>query len=145
MGDGPADKMLRQQAVDLGLDRICFEGRQSDVASYYRKASIVCLTSETEGWVLTLTEAQAAGCIGIAFGCTSGVKDILSPDGVCGFIVPPFDEDLYAETLLKVACLSDDEKLQIRKNAVEKRLNYVPEIIAEKWKSLFDSLVMSRN
>ena len=145
MGDGPADKMLRQQAVELGLDRICFEGRQSDVASYYRKASIVCLTSETEGWVLTLTEAQAAGCIGIAFGCTSGVKDILSPDGECGFIVPPFDEDLYAETLLKVARLSDDEKLQIRKNAVAKRLNYVPEIIAEKWKSLFDSLVKSRN
>lgn len=145
VGDGPADKMLRQQAVELGLDRICFEGRQSDVASYYRKASIVCLTSETEGWVLTLTEAQAAGCIGIAFGCTSGVKDILSPDGECGFIVPPFDEDLYAETLLKVARLSDDEKLQIRKNAVAKRLNYVPEIIAEKWKSLFDSLVKSRN
>ena len=145
VGDGQADKMLRQLAVELGLERISFEGRQSDVASYYRKASIVCLTSETEGWVLTLTEAQAAGCIGIAFGCTSGVKDILSPDGECGFIVPPFDEDRYAETLLKVARLSDDEKLQIRKNAVAKRLNYVPEIIAEKWKSLFDRLVKSRN
>ena len=145
VGSGPADKMLRQQAIDLGLERISFEGHQSDVTPYYRKASIVCLTSETEGWVLTLTEAQAAGCIGIAFGCTSGVKDILSPDGECGFIVPPFDEDLYAETLLKVAELSDEEKLQIRKNAVQKRLNYIPEIIAEKWKSLFDVLVTSRN
>ena len=144
VGNGPADKMLRQQAIDLGLERISFEGHQSDVAPYYRKASIVCLTSETEGWGLTLTEAQAAGCIGIAFGCTSGVKEVLSPDGECGFIVPPFDEDLYAETILKVAGLSDEEKLQIRKNAVQKRLNYVPEIIAEKWRTLFDTLVMSR-
>ena len=142
VGDGPAGKMLRQMAEDMHLERVSFEGMKSDVAPYYRKASVVAMTSETEGWPLALTEAQAHGCIGVAFGCTSGVKEILSPDGECGFIVPPFDEDAYAETLLKVASLSEDEHLRLRRNSIEKRARYVPEMIAEKWKSLFDQLVV---
>ena len=141
VGDGPADKMLRQLAVELGLERISFEGRQSDVASYYRKASIVCLTSETEGWVLTLTEAQAQGCIGVAFGATSGIREILGDDEKCGYVVPPFDEDAYADTLLRIAAMSKEQQNVIRKAAVERRLAYTPEIIARKWQQLFDSMI----
>ena len=106
-----------------------------------RKASVVALTSQTEGWPLTLSEAQAHGCIGVAFGCTSGVKEILSPDGECGFIVPPYDEDAYAETLLKVAALDEEQERMIRTKAVDKRLQYVPEVIAEKWRFLFETLL----
>lgn len=140
VGDGPAGKMLRQMAVDMRLERVHFEGMKSDVGPYYRRASMVVLTSETEGWGLTLTEGQANGCIGVAFGCTSGVKEILSPDGECGFIVPPYDEDMYAETLLKIASLSEAGQMKIRKAALAKRMEYLPEIIAEKWRSLFDEL-----
>ncbi len=141
VGDGPAGKMLRGMASDLNLERISFEGMKRNVADYYRKASIVCLTSETEGWPLALSEAQAHGCIGMAFGSTFGISEILAPDERCGFVVPPFDEDLYAETLVQVASLPEEEKLLIRKKSVQKRLNYAPEIIAEKWRNLFDSLV----
>lgn len=140
VGDGPADAMLRNMAKDLQLERISFEGYQKDMAPYYRKTSIVCLTSETEGWPLALTEAQAHGCIGIAFGATSGIKEILSPHGECGFIVPPFDEQAYADTLIHIAHLSEEEAHTIRKRAVEKRLQYAPQIIAEKWRELFTSL-----
>jgi glycosyltransferase involved in cell wall biosynthesis len=141
VGNGPAEKMLRQMAQDLKLERISFEGHQTDVAKYYRKASVVALTSQTEGWPLTLSEAQAHGCIGVAFGCTSGVKEILFPDGECGFIVPPYDEDAYAETLLKVAALDQEQERMIRTKAVDKRLQYVPEVIAEKWRFLFETLL----
>lgn len=141
VGDGPAGKMLREMADDMKLERISFEGMRKNVADYYRRASIVCLTSETEGWPLVLSEAQAHGCIGMAFGCTSGIREILAPEEGCGFVIPPFDEDLYAETLVEVASLSEKDKMRLRKNAVQKRLNYAPEIIAEKWRNLFDSLV----
>ncbi len=140
VGDGEDSSMLRKMADRLGLERISFEGMSTDVAQYYSRASIVCLTSETEGWVLALTEAQANGCIGIAFGCTSGIHEILSPDGECGFIVPPFDEEAYAETLVRIAMLDEEEKLRIRKNSIEKRLKYGPDVIARKWKDLFDKL-----
>lgn len=144
LGDGPAGGMLRKLAVELGLERVSFEGMRNDVHDYYRKASVVCLVSETEGWPLALTEAQAQGCIGIGFGCTSGIKEILGPDGKCGFIVPPYDENAYAETVLKVASLSREKELEIRMRSVEKRLAYAPDIIAEKWRVLFDTLMQKK-
>ncbi|MBQ7898557.1 MAG: glycosyltransferase [Bacteroidales bacterium] len=140
VGDGRDGKMLRSLAAELKLERVSFEGMQRDVAGYYRKASIVCLTSETEGWPLALTEGQAQGCIGVAFDATSGIRAIL--DGECGFAVPAFDEAKFAETLIKVASMDADEQMKIRVNAVRKRSEYAPEVIAEKWKKLFDMLVI---
>lgn len=141
VGDGPAGRMLRQMAVDMNLKRVCFEGSRSDVAEYYRRASVVCLTSETEGWPLAMTEAQAQGCICVAFGATSGIREILGDDGRCGYVVPPFDEDAFAETLLKIASMSEEQQIAVRKAAVERRKAYSPEIIARKWQLLFDSLM----
>ena len=140
VGDGRDGKMLRELAGELGLERVSFEGMQTDVGPYYAEASVLCLTSETEGWPLTLTEGQANGCICVAFGCTSGVKEILSPDGECGFIVPPYDEDMYAQVLLKIASMDKESQITMRRRAVERRLEYTPEKIAVKWKSLFDML-----
>lgn len=141
VGDGADGAMLRQMAQELDLQRVSFEGMQKNIAGYYDRASVVAMTSETEGWPLALSEAQAYGCIGIAFGCTAGVSEILGTDGECGFVVPPFDEDKYAETLVKIASMSEDEKMRIRRNAVERRRRYAPEVIAEKWRQLFDTLV----
>ena len=140
VGDGADNAMLKGLAVELGLERVSFEGMQKNISEYYDRASVVAMTSETEGWPLALSEAQAYGCIGVAFGCTAGVSEILGPDGECGFIIPPFDEDMFAETLVKISLMSDDEQMRIRRNAVEKRRKYAPEVIAEKWKSLFDRL-----
>ena len=140
VGDGPERNNLEAQAKNDSLQRVSFEGSKSNVESYYRRASIVCLTSETEGWPLAMTEAQAHGCIPIAFNCTAGVEDILGPDGENGFLVTPYNEDEYAEKLIKVAKMSDDTKMVIRKNAVAKRLRYTPDIISAKWKALFDTI-----
>jgi glycosyltransferase involved in cell wall biosynthesis len=80
----------------------------------------------------------------VAFGCTSGVKEVLLPDGECGFVVPPFDESEYADTLLAIAEMDDIDRLKIRQNAVAKRLKYVPEVISEKWRVLFERLKNNR-
>lgn len=141
VGDGEYRKAMEQQIAKEKLERVYLEGRQSDVESYYRKASIVCLTSQTEGWGLCLTEAQAHGCIPIAFGCSAGVRDILSPSGTNGFIVTPFDEDEYAETLIKIATMSKEKQYAIRQNAVMKRAQYTPSIIIKKWEHLFQDLL----
>ena len=144
-GDGEDWQRIRQMAEDMSLERVSFVGRTNDVGSYYRKASVVALTSETEGWPLALTEAQAQGCICVAFGCTSGVKEVLSPDGECGFAVPPFDEQKFADTLCMIAGMDADEQLRIRRNSVAKRLEYAPEVISEKWRLLFDELYIGKN
>lgn len=140
VGDGVDFNKIKQLSEDLHLKRIYFEGRQNNVSQYYQRSSVVTLTSDTEGWPLALTEGQSHGCICVAFGCTSGVKEILLPNGECGFVVPPFDEAQYADTLLAIASMDNNEKTKIRQGSVAKRLKYAPEIISEKWRVLFEHL-----
>ena len=145
VGEGDDWHRIQRLAEDMHLQRIYFEGRQNNVSEYYQRASVVALTSDTEGWPLALTEGQSHGCICVAFGCTAGVREVLAPDGVCGFIVPAFYEQKYAEALLKIAIMDDEEKLGIRKKSVAKRLMYAPETVSEKWRLLFDKLYNNKN
>ena len=140
VGDGENWDMLTEMARELSLERVFFEGRRNDVADYYRKASVVVMTSQTEGWGLALTEGQAHGCIPIAFGCTSGIKEVLLAEQGCGIEVAPFDEDEFANQLIRVSQMSGQEQMAIRQNAVERIKWYTPEIISEKWRVLFDEL-----
>ena len=141
VGDGEYRKAMERQIADEKLERVDMMGQRSDVNEFYRKASIVALTSQYEGWGLCLTEGQAQGCIPIAFGCSAGVRTILSPSGVNGFIVTPYDENEYAETLLRIAAMSDAEREAIRHNCVAKSAEYRPEIILQKWSDLIASLL----
>lgn len=140
VGDGPDRKKLEELAINLNLKRIFFEGERKDVQKYYDKASILVLTSQSEGWGLCLTEAQASGVIPVAFSCSSGVKEVINQSGKYGFTVEAFDEHKFAETLIHVTSLPKEEIKKIRYNAVCFRSQYTPDIIAEKWKHLFDSL-----
>jgi glycosyltransferase involved in cell wall biosynthesis len=140
VGNGESWDMLTRMADELSLKRVSFEGLRSNASDYYRKASIVVLTSQTEGWGLTLTEAQAHGCIPIAFGCTSGIKEVLSSGEGCGIEVAPFDEDEFAQQLVNVARMSEEEQMGLRRNAIDRIKRYTPEIISEKWRVLFDKL-----
>jgi glycosyltransferase involved in cell wall biosynthesis len=120
VGDGPDRTMAETMIRELGLRRVSLEGWRSDTAAYYQEASVLCLVSQYEGWPLALTEAQANGVIPIAFDCCDGVREILSPEGVHGFTVEPFDEDSFARTLVRVAGMSEEDKMKIRKNIVRR-------------------------
>ena len=62
-GDGPENKNLRCMAYGLQLgNNIIFENWTNDLASYYKTADLFLLTSNYEGYGLTLIEAAAAGC-----------------------------------------------------------------------------------
>lgn len=99
------------------------------------------LTSQSEGWPLCLTEAQASGVIPIAFACSSGVEEVINKSGEYGFTVECFDENKFAEILINVTSLHKKDIDRIRHNAVGFRAKFSPEIIAEKWKNLFDTLL----
>ncbi|MEG1837907.1 MAG: glycosyltransferase [Bacteroidaceae bacterium] len=139
VGDGEERNALEAQAQKMQLQRIHFVGYSNNPQIYYRDASILCLTSNFEGWPLCLTEAQANGVVPIAFDCTAGVHEILSPSGVNGLLVPPFKLKKYAHTLL--ALLNSPEKLkEMQGNVILKSKNYSPEIVGKKWLALFESL-----
>ena len=141
VGEGPERKTLQNTAYKLGLERYSFEGFQKEMAPYYRSASILCNTSQSEGWGLCLTEAQANAVIPIAFACSGGVKEIISPSGTNGFLVTPGNIDEYADTLVRVATLNPEKQQAIRHNIVEKSKKYAVPVIAQKWLDLFESLI----
>ena len=58
---------MQQKVKSYNLKNVFFEGRQSDVAQYYKKASFICLTSNFEGWGMVLTEGMQYGCIPMTF------------------------------------------------------------------------------
>lgn len=139
VGDGPERSNLERKAAGMGLLRITFAGYSNEASRYYKDASILCLTSTYEGWPLSITEAQANGVVPIAFGCTAGVMENLSPDGESGFIVPPFDLKRYAEVLsdlMKDSVRTDE----MRPKLIRKIQNYSIEQIGPLWIRLFDEL-----
>lgn len=139
-GDGYDLQMIKDMAVGMNLRNIEFVGFQDDMSPLYRKASILCLTSQTEGWGLCLTEAQANGVIPVAFACTEAVRYILSPDGTNGFLVEDFDEDAFASVLASLAEADEDYIMQLRRNVVAKAQTYSPDVISAQWKAVFDKL-----
>lgn len=140
VGDGFERRRLEEMALDLGLERVSFEGMQRDMDKYYRRASIICLVSRTEGWGMCLTEGQSYGVIPVAFDCSAGVHTVISPNGENGFLVPPADEDEFARTLLNVIALPEEEKHRIRLNCMQKASEYTVEDFGKKWLDLLDRL-----
>lgn len=137
VGDGPERKNLERQASMLGLEkRVEFCGFSSNPSEYLKTASIICMTSEFEGWPMALVEAMQYGVAPIAYGCSSGVRELLA-DGR-GIVVEPGKSDIFATQLLQ---LMASEALRQRISAANteflKRLSI--RFIANQWRNLFSS------
>ncbi|MEG1563900.1 MAG: glycosyltransferase [Bacteroides sp.] len=140
VGDGEEKISLEQSAVQKKLQRIRFVGHSDCVQAYYRESALLCLTSTFEGWPLCLTEAQANGVIPIAFDCAAGVHEILAPSGVNGFLIPPLQKKMFANVLLKL--LQDPDRIkQMQRHVILKSMSYAPDVIGDKWLTLFESLL----
>lgn len=116
VGYGEDEAMLKLYAKTLSLKSVSFEGKQDDVYSYYAKAKIFMMTSNFEGFGMTLIEAQQLGCVPIAFDNFSVVHDIIE-DGVNGYIIKTKDEIQYANSCQRL--MSDNKLLlEISNNTV---------------------------
>lgn len=97
------------------------------------------MTSTYEGWGLSLTEAQLYGVVPIAFGCSAGVRKVLSPNGVNGILVEPFDIEEYANRLSQL--MSNNEMYKrLQANVIERSKEYNIENIGRQWVEMFKKL-----
>ena len=76
IGDGKERKQLEEMCKSLKLKRVSFEGFQSPI-EYYKKASILILTSEYEGFGLVIVEGMSFGVVPVVYGSYSAVYDII--------------------------------------------------------------------
>lgn len=133
IGDGPDLEAFRNNAQTLGLQRCSFAGRQNPI-EYYRKASLFFMTSEFEGFPMTLVEAQQMGCVPIAFDSFESLHEVIE-DGINGRIIPEGDVEKYIETSLLLMNNSSNRQ-QLAEHAIIDCKRYKQESICNLWKSL---------
>lgn len=137
IGDGPMLSDLESYCIKKKIKNIYFIG-QTNPVPYYDKASVLCLTSTTEGFGLVCGEALAHGVIPIAFNSFGAVRDLIT-DNYNGLLIEPFNLNDYA---LKLAKIMSNQSYadHLRKNIINNRdfhFNYKIENILKQWDNLF--------
>ena len=135
IGDGSLRQPLINHCELKRIKNIHFIGRTNPIP-YYKRASILCMTSTYEGFGLVLAEAQSYGVIPFAYDSYAAVHDIIE-DGVTGHLISPFSIRKYADKLSEL--ISNPELLSKERNNISSRKPYTyfsPAIIAEKWEAI---------
>lgn len=138
-GSGSKEAELRNKMCILGLgDKIQILPPTHNVTEEYAGASIYVLTSEHEGFPMTLVEAMAAGVPCVSFDCPNGPAEIIENDHD-GFIVSLYDVEALAE---RIGRLADDATLRNRMGATARQNIHRYEIgpIIEQWTALLYNL-----
>jgi glycosyltransferase involved in cell wall biosynthesis len=104
----------------------------------YLGASIMVMTSRTEGFGMVLIEAMAIGLPCVAYDCPCGPRAIIQ-DNKNGFLVENGNIDSFVQ---KIELLIEDEncRVQMGKNAQVSTEKYNLDSIMQHWKSLFEDL-----
>ncbi len=142
IGDGPDRTDLEDRALHLGLNSVSFEGRKSPV-EYYKRASILMLTSDFEGFPLVLPECMSFGVVPVVYGSYSAVYDII--DGNNGLVSEPQFGKFSAENMTDcVSSLMSDEQLLMKMSsaAVKTAEKYSIDTIYQSWMNILNNLVL---
>lgn len=142
VGDGEDRENLENHVKYLGLKRVSFEGFQKPI-DYYKRASILLLTSDFEGFPLVLAECMNFGVIPAVYNSYSAVCDIID-DGKDGIVLPYHKNGYQAEEAagMIVNIMKDDGKReQMALAAIKKSKEYTVEKIYSEWERVFNGCI----
>ena len=94
VGDGDARKDVENRAGTLKLQRVSFVGFQKPI-EYYKRASVLVLTSEYEGFPLVLAECMSFGVVPCVYDSFAALRDILD-DGKNGIVVEKDEKGVFS-------------------------------------------------
>lgn len=137
VGDGEDREDLQKRIDGYGLKRVEITGFV-DPIPYYKRASILLLTSEYEGFGLVIAEAMSHGVVPVVYNSFGAAKDLIT-DGHNGVLVEkPFSDSGFAE---KVNELMDkpDYLNELSENGRIVSAGYSIDRIANEWYQLMDN------
>ena len=140
IGNGSDKNYFIQFAQKLGLKNVEFIGNTSP-EEYYKRASIICMTSTHEGLPMVLLEALQYNVVPVAFNSFESITDIIV-NKENGFLVKPFSINKYAKTLDKL--MSDAEYLKSVQIKIQKKQEmdlFNKNHIVEQWEKLFEKII----
>lgn len=98
VGSGPEQKKLKRQVEKLGLqNKIVFEPWQENLVSYYKTAHLFLLTSNYEGYGMTLVEATASHCPIVS--SDVGIAGQILNNGTESFACPIGDAECFFQRI----------------------------------------------
>lgn len=136
-GDGPARHYLENIVKKECVKGVSFEGNVSP-KRVYEQASIMCMTSIYEGTPMVVIEAMQCRCIPMVYDTFAAAHDMIQ-DGEDGYVIPPFDEEMYAQ---KLSYLMENEDLRAKMgaNAINSSKRFDLNAIICKWEELLCTL-----
>ncbi len=144
-GEGSEKSSLQSLVRKLDLEKnVAFTGWQKDLVSYYKTANIFLLTSEYEGYGMTLIEAGASGCPIVT--TRVGIADTsIFVDGKNSFVCPVNDVGCFSESIL--ALINDNIRRETFRREMQENMKSVmvnKEEYASRYVILLENLLMSR-
>jgi glycosyltransferase involved in cell wall biosynthesis len=98
VGEGELEVQVKQLVSSLNLEsRVRFLGSRSDVNIILANSDIFVLMSHYEGFPISILEAMQAG-LPVVASDVGGVSEAVE-DGVSGFLIPRYSDDLLVERL----------------------------------------------
>ena len=132
-GDGPLRKKLHSLAVELGIEeRVDFLGFVSNPYKYMRRAQLLAISSQYEGFGVVVVEALACGTPIVSTNCPGGPSDILN-DGEYGELVDVGDPNELAEAMART--LKDPPD---RDRLIDRARFYDVDKVADRYATLID-------
>ena len=97
----------------------------------------MCMTSIYEGTPMVIIEAMQCGCVPMVYDTYAAARDMIN-DGTDGFVIPPFDEVMYAK---KLAYLMDnaDAMAKMKHNAMQSSKRFDCNTIIDQWEKLLSN------
>lgn len=138
IGTGPDEEVYKHIINSQNITEVEMIGYKQPL-EYYKKASIISVTSANEGWCMVITEAMQMGVVPIVMDSFESLTDIID-DKVNGFIIPNNDINAFTKRLLYLMN-TPIELNNIAKKSLKKSYTFSIDNIAEKW----DNLIMNNN
>ena len=138
LGDGPergrCEAYIREQALDF----VEMRGYEANPQPFFARAKLFLFPSSREGFGNVLFEAQANGCVPVAFASYSSVFDIVH-HGMDGLLVDAFDIGKYAAAVHSL--MTDNVRWHaMAAEAMKATARFEVKKIADEWEKLFDEV-----
>lgn len=139
-GKSNQNQELQKLSKTLNINsNVAFFEPVKNINDKYQQASIMVMTSRTEGFGMVLIEAMAFGLPCVTYDCPCGPRAIIQ-NNENGFLVENGNINYFVQ---QMELLIEDEKLRIKMGtkAQESIEIYDLECIMQQWESLFENLV----
>ncbi len=138
VGDGDALPTCREEADRRHLENIHFTGYKNDVNPYLRKASIIVLVSDHEGFPMSLLEAMSYGCVPVCYNSFNALSDLVT-DGKEGHNIQPLDKEAFINSIVRLVENPDNLNV-MQQNAYAKSQSFEISRIINKWLNLIEDI-----